>query len=487
MCNDTNTILQRHRGYLTPVFIIIPFPSALSKQIGANAAMSAELVSLFLYGAFLSFILIFSLRMMETYRKDEDDTNVQKQIQFHEYEMNNSDATSKMSADEDQQSDHVSCSSCSISEDDDTHFNPESCDNCDLVQCCGSDDCEKEHMPAHDESCQKRAAAASKGFRSIRYSEVEAHDKILFQQPESTHLGDCPICLVPLPDDVSACVMESCCSVFVCIGCSHANRQRELEGDLEQRCPFCRVTPPATNEEGEARKMKRVEANDPVALCEVGKKHYHDGDFSAAFEYWTRAVEGEGPGAVDAHDNLAILYKKGLGGVEKDEQKELYHLKMAAIAGHPSARYNLANYEGRHGRNDIAVKHLVIAVKQGSSEAIQTLKKMYGQGMINKEGFAACLRAYQKAVEATKSPQRELAAKSVAQGLNPWDRVQTQGQSQTQRQRPLDRTRPVNGTRGKGGKKSSKKGKGKQSKQHEEQKSAMATSTCKQPPPPKKL
>ena len=107
-----------------------------------------------------------------------------------------------------------------------------------------------------------------------------------------------------------------------------------------------------------------------------------------------------------------------------------------------------------------------------------TLKKMYGQGMIKKEGFAACLRVYQKAVEATKSPQRELAAKSVAQGLNPWDRVQTHGSSQTQRQKPLDRTRAMNGTRGKGGKKSSKKGKVKQAKQHEKQ--MAITTTCKQ-------
>ncbi len=352
--------------------------------------------------------------MMASNSNDEDGSSAQKQIQFQDQNTSSSsdDATSKMSAaDEDPQSDAISCSSCSISEDEDTQFKTKSCDNCDLVQDC-SDDCEKEHMSAHEES-------------------AKTHDKILFQQPESTHLGDCTICLLPLLDDMDSFVMESCCSTFICIGCSYANRQRQLESNLEQTCPFCRVKPPATNEEGEVRKMKRVEANDPVALCEVGKKHYHDGDFSAAFEYWKRAIEGEGPGAVDAHDNLAILYKKGLGGAEKDEQKELYHLKVAAIAGHPSARYSLANYEGRQGREDMAVKHLVIAVKQGSSQAIQTLKKMYGQGMIKKEGFAACLRVYQKAAEAAKSPQRELAAKSVAQGLNPWDKVQTQESSQT--------------------------------------------------------
>ncbi len=139
----------------------------------------------------------------------------------------------------------------------------------------------------------------------------------------------------------------------------------------------------------------------------MGKKYYHDGNTSAAFEYWKRAVEGEGPGAVGAHAHLSAMYQMGLGGAEKDEKKEeLYHLEVAAIAGHPDARYSLANYEGRHGNEGRAVKHLIIAVKQGSSDAIKKFKKMYGQGMIKKEGFAACLRVYQKAVEATKSPQR---------------------------------------------------------------------------------
>ena len=155
---------------------------------------------------------------------------------------------------------------------------------------------------------------------------------------------------------------------------------------------------------------------------------------------------------------------------------------MAAIAGHPGARYSLANYEGRHGNEDRAVKHLIIAVKQGSSDEINKLQKLYTQGMIKKKGFAACLRVYQKAVEATKSPQRELAAKSIAQGLHPWDRVPNQGQSQTQRQRPVDRTRAVNCRRSGGGKKSSKKGKGEQTKQHEKQKTTTTgATTCKQP------
>ncbi len=430
--------------------------------MGANLAMSTELATLFIYVAILSFMLTYSLHLMTAYSKGVDDTDTSAEKRFHDQE----EMTMTMGADEDSHQDDivVCCSSCGVFEDEDTQL--KTCDACDLVQYC-SDDCQKEHRQAHEESCQKRA--------------VELHDKILFQQPEGTHIGDCPICLLPLSDDISMFVMESCCSTFICNGCSHANRQRELEDNLPQKCPFCRVTPPATNEEGEAKKMKRVEANDPVALDEVGKKHYHDKNYSASFEYWKRAIKGDGPGAVGAHAHLAKLYEHGLGGAEKDEKKELYHLEVAAIAGHPGARCSLANYEGRHGNEDRAVKHLIIAVKQGSSDAINKLQKLYAQGMIKKKGFAACLRVYQKAVEATKSPQRELAAKSIAQGLHPWDRVPNQGQSQTQRQRPLERTRAVNCRRSGGGKKSSKKGKGEQTKQHEKQKTTTGATTCKQP------
>lgn len=33
---------------------------------------------------------------------------------------------------------------------------------------------------------------------------AEIHDDILFRQPESSHLGECPICLLPLSLDTEA-------------------------------------------------------------------------------------------------------------------------------------------------------------------------------------------------------------------------------------------------------------------------------------------
>ena len=84
--------------------------------------------------------------------------------------------------------------------------------------------------------------------------------------------------------------------------------------------------------------MKRVEANDPFAIGEVGTQHCREGDYKSAFEYLTKAAQ---LGDIQAHYHLSVMYSEGGEGVEKDKKKQLYHLEEAAIGGHPDARYNL--------------------------------------------------------------------------------------------------------------------------------------------------
>lgn len=155
--------------------------------------------------------------------------------------------------------------------------------------------------------------------------------------------------------------------------------------------------------------MNRIAANDSVALRRTGSKYQNEGDYERAFEYWTRAAD---LGDADAHFDLSLLYQKG-EGVEKDEEKEVYHLEEAAIRGHPDARCNLASYEGRNDeRIDRAVKHLIIAANHGHSESIQMLKELNELGLVSEDDFAAALRAHQAAVDAMKSPQREEAERT---------------------------------------------------------------------------
>jgi hypothetical protein len=280
------------------------------------------------------------------------------------------------------------CANCGKAEVDDIKL--KICTACRLVKYCGVE-CQKNHRPQHKKACKKRAA--------------KIHDDCLFTQPEESHLGECPICCLPLPLDHTKRLINPCCSKRICNGCHHAKQEREIEQGLERRCPYCREPLPENQEEGDKKMMKRVKANDPVAFSEMGKKCRDEGDYEGAFEYWTKAAK---LGDAIAHFHLAVLYHEG-GSVEKDLKKEVYHLEEAAIGGHHEARFNLGLIEQRNGRFDRAVKHYIIAANLGDDGALEQVKKNFRRGYVSKEDFEAALRGHQAAVDATKSEQREEA------------------------------------------------------------------------------
>eukprot|EP00984_Skeletonema_dohrnii_P002532 scaffold876_cov92-Skeletonema_dohrnii-CCMP3373.AAC.7 len=210
------------------------------------------------------------------------------------------------------------CASCGIAEADEIKL--KECANCDLVRYC-SDECKQNHKSQHEEDCKKRAA--------------ELRDEMLFKQPESSHLGDCPICCLPLPLDPTKSIMASCCSKAICEGCSHANKIREIEERRHPKCPFCRKLIPDTDVECDKRRMERIEVNDPVATRLEGYIRYKRGDYTSAFRYLMKSAE---LGSADAHYRLSVLYRNGRG-VEKDEKRAMHHLEQAAIGGHPDARF----------------------------------------------------------------------------------------------------------------------------------------------------
>ena len=286
------------------------------------------------------------------------------------------------------------CASCGIAEIDDVKLVP--CDGCDLVKYC-SDECREEHRPQHAEDCKKRAA--------------ELRDELLFKQPATTHLGDCPICCLPLPIDVHA--LNVCCSKIICQGCDYSNKMREKEMRLAHSCPFCREALPKTDEGVEKQNMKRVEMNDPAALCHQGMEQRKRGDYNGAFEYLSKAAK---LGDVEAHYRMSALYRDG-EGVEQDRRKEIYHMEEAAIGGHPKARLCLGCKEMFWGDYESAVKHYIIAATQGEDGPLKLLMDLFKGGIVSKEDLAATLRAQKAAVDATKSAQR-VAAKEYYRKKN---------------------------------------------------------------------
>ena len=288
------------------------------------------------------------------------------------------------------------CASCGAAEGDDVQL--KKCNGCYLVRYCGLT-CQRNHRLQHKKACKKRAA--------------ELRDELLFQQPESSYLGDCPICCLPFPVDDNKYVYHSCCSKSICKGCTFSNAKRLIEERLDHTCPFCRSEIRRSDIKQPSQKMmKRVQANDPSAISEIGIIRCQEGNHAEALQYFTKAAE---LGHANAHCNLSIMYRKG-EFVEKDEKKFLYHAEEAAIKGHLGARCGLAEYEMEKFRPDRAVKHLTIAANLGHDNSMEALKIAYKGGMVSKEDFASALRAHKAAADEMKSPQRDAVEAFEAAG-----------------------------------------------------------------------
>ncbi len=288
--------------------------------------------------------------------------------------------------------DKACCASCGIAAVDEIKL--KDCSACKLVKYCGVK-CQREHWQQHKKECKKRVA--------------ELRDEIMFKQPESSNLGDCPICLLPLPIDRKLSSLIVCCCKIICNGCAHANQKREAREALTNKCPFCRHPLPNSKSKQEVFDkylIKRADANDPAALYHLGMRRLREEDSAAAFECHSKAAS---LGNAAAHYELSTMYHYG-EGVERDEKKMIYHWEQAAIGGHPVARHNLGSSEYHHnGDVERAIKHWIIAANLGYVDSLKNLKLAYQDGFVSKDVLAAVLRAHQATIDDMKSPQRDEA------------------------------------------------------------------------------
>jgi hypothetical protein len=59
----------------------------------------------------------------------------------------------------------------------------------------------------------------------------------------------------------------------------YSNDMRMVKEKLLPKCPFCRHPAPKSEKEINMNMMKRIEAYDPVAICEVGVHRHAEGDY----------------------------------------------------------------------------------------------------------------------------------------------------------------------------------------------------------------
>ena len=284
------------------------------------------------------------------------------------------------------------------------------CNKCNQVKYCNAV-CKKVHKKKHKKQCDEhQRLAAEKHNEELRIA-AELHDEKLFKEPPSQY-GDCPICFVRLPTFDNGRSYKSCCGKVICSGCVYApvydNQGNEVDND---KCPFCRTPTPKTNGEGLERNKKRMEANDPIAIYNIGNyymkgKHGYEQDYSKAIELWQRAGK---LGYPKAYNNIGCSYECGRG-VEVEKKKAIHYFELAAIGGEVIARYNLGLVEQERGNIDRALKHYTIAVRDGESDSLEVIKRLYSNGHASKEDYTIALQCYQAYLGEIKSDQRGKAA-----------------------------------------------------------------------------
>jgi tetratricopeptide (TPR) repeat protein len=290
------------------------------------------------------------------------------------------------------------------------------CMSCKSVKYCNPA-CQRSHWPTHKKDCKLRAA--------------ELRDEALFKDPPPK--GDCPICFLPMPEDLISCVSllpattssvpifdfakaneelankaievyYERCGKNICRGCIHSCIQ---SGNY--KCPFCNsVRRGKTEKEQVEEVLKRVEANDASAMCLLAN-YYLEGsrgvqqDHARAMELYAKVAE---LGLSVAHFFLANLYYKG-GNLKKAK----FHHEAAAMAGHEAARHNLGNLEAESGNMERAVKHWTIAASAGCFRAMQPLILCFEEGLVSRQSINLTLEAYNNSCAEMRSEARDACIK----------------------------------------------------------------------------
>ena len=311
-------------------------------------------------------------------------------------EMNNK--LQKLSTDDDDIIVSV-CANCSKEGDNINNI----CNKCKMVKYCNAT-CKKKHRHKHKKDCEEHVRLAAERAAKL-------HDEALFKQPPQ--LEDCPICFICLPTMKAGCNYMACCGKVICGGCGYAPVYDDQGNKVTKKvCPFCRTLEPDTEDEANERLIKRVEADDAIAIYNLGGYHL-DGtrwgfprDYKKALELFHRAGE---LGNTNAYRCIGYAYDFGKG-VEIDNKMAVHYYELAAMGGNEIARHNLGCIERDAGNFDRAIKHYIIAAKSGLAVALEKIKEMYSNGQATKEDFTKALCTYQEYLGEIKSAQRDKAA-----------------------------------------------------------------------------
>ena len=232
---------------------------------------------------------------------------------------------------------------------------------------------------------------------------------------------DCAICLVPLSRLNSETSYQACCGNRICWACymeneASINKQNEEKSagkKLAFTCPFCREPRPTNVDEEYARLQARCLQNQHIAFTMMGGR-YRRGeggivkDDLKALDFYIRAVE---LGSPEACVSIGAIYSKA-DGVSVDKEKSALFERVGALRGDICARHNIGRAEYNVGNHEIAIRHWKLAAKAGLQESLDILRHIYngkmpGKEFISKEEMDTAYRSGHEAQMEVKTEERE--------------------------------------------------------------------------------
>ena len=320
--------------------------------------------------------------------------NIEEEISSNKKECTSCELLNDMRI-SDGSADVSTCASCGRVGEKDSNL--KACTACKLVKYCNRE-CQIAHRPQHKKQCKKRAA--------------ELHDEALFKQPPLP-FEDCPICFLRMPSKISGSTYMACCGKVICNGCIHAVKTKTKKHSL---CVFCRTPEPASSLEEKERIKKRAEEGDTLAIYNMGSNYFSGDDgfeqnYVMALELFHKAGK---LGYAPAYTNIGYAYRHG-EGVDRNGKKAKHYYELAAVDGNEVARNNLGCIEAGAGNWDRALKHWMIAARNGYTNSLERIKELYTEGNATKDDYLNALSAYQEYLNEIKSVQRDNAAAFSAQ------------------------------------------------------------------------
>ena len=229
---------------------------------------------------------------------------------------------------------------------------------------------------------------------------------------------ECPICMLPIPHEVSESNYCVTCGKTVCWGCMISTAEAHTErGDVEKAvekittCPYCQSNTAVHDDKFVLEQvMKRANAGGHDDMCRLGEYYFHgkkgpQQDKAEGLKWYHRAVEA---GSGCASFCLGSFYYDG-DGVEQDTEKAMEYYQKSADLGYAPSFVTIGFMLLRKGGIEEAMLNFRKAAICGVSDdsIFITLRDGFKCGHITKDEYAFTLREYQAACNEMESGGRE--------------------------------------------------------------------------------